>query len=125
MRFVLLLALIGCKAEEPKGATIAIDGKSYPLASAVAHGSHLALSTGTMDCTNVPIAEVMLSQSDFGWTLGGSALANKLHTAKADAMKDVTLTVESRVVSLGGHGSIGGMKVELSGAMTVLDCPLE
>src|SRR5262245_50280911 len=125
MRLLLLLACACSSKEEPRMATIGVAGTQYQVKSAVASGTHIALSTGAMDCANVsPDADVILSRGTLGWTLGGKRFS-QIHTAKLESMAGATLDVSRGAITLGGSGTIGGNAIELAGRIHVVECPPE
>jgi len=124
MRYVLLLAFACSSREgEPRVATISVAGTPYEVKSAVTSGTHIALSTGAMDCATVsPDADVILSRGALGWTLGGKRFT-QIHTAKLESMAGATLEVSRGGLALGGSGTIGGNAVELAGRIPIVECP--
>lgn len=109
-------------------ATITLANHKLDVASAIAKGDDLVLSTGPLDCSGVePFARVIVRRTLGRWYVGGTWLAEE---ASSD-VKELTATLGAQggskdgptiALTVGGSATIGGYAVALDGSVEAIDC---
>ncbi len=116
------------KDKHVSSATIAIANQKLEVASAIANGDDLVLSTGPLDCSGVtPWARVIVKRTLGRWYVGGTWLPEEV----SSDVKDLTATLGAQggskdgptiAVTVGGSTTIGGYAVALNGSVEAIDC---
>ena len=109
-------------------ATITLANHELAVASAIAKGDDLVLSTGPIDCSGVvPFAPVIVRRTLGRWYIGGTWIAEEV---SSDA-KELTATLGAQggskdgptiAVTLGGAATIGDYAIALGGSVEAIDC---
>jgi len=116
------------KDKHVSNATITLANHTLALASAIAKGDDLVLSTGPLDCSGVePFAPVIVKRILGRWFVGGTWLAQDV----SSDVKELTATLGAQggskdgptiALTLGGSATIGGYAIALDGSIEAIDC---
>jgi hypothetical protein len=116
------------KDKHVSAATITIANQKLDVASAIAKGDDLVLSTGPLDCSGVvPFARVIVKRTLGRWYLGGTWLADEVSSDVTELTYALGAQGGSKdgpiiALTVGGTATIGGYAIALDGSVEAIDC---